>query len=89
MTKYIEFGFGNRWLIRTEFEKDDGSEWEVKGISGPIKPKSVYLRIWLGKIVYIWDWQEGFKKQEKKRRAVKFIFGIASEVEDDTKRIME
>lgn len=80
MTKYIEFGFGNRWLVRTEFEKDDGSEWEVKGISDPIKLKSVYLRVWLSRNVYIWDWQQGFKKQKKHRQAVQFMVGITSEV---------
>ncbi|MBY5035227.1 DUF3977 family protein [Streptococcus gallolyticus] len=80
MKKYIEFGLGNRWLVRTEFEEEDGSEWEVKGISGKLKPQSIYLRFWLGKSVYIWDWQEGFKKQVKNRSAMKLIIGIKSEV---------
>ncbi|MCC9734258.1 DUF3977 family protein, partial [Streptococcus agalactiae] len=31
MRKYIEFGYGNTWLLRTEFEASDGTEWEVKG----------------------------------------------------------
>jgi hypothetical protein len=30
--KYIEFGLGNTWLIRTETELDDGTENEEKGI---------------------------------------------------------
>jgi hypothetical protein len=33
--KYIEFGIGNRWLVRTETEKPDGTETEARGIIGP------------------------------------------------------
>ncbi|MGT2784238.1 DUF3977 family protein [Streptococcus merionis] len=80
MKKYIEFGFGNTWLLRTEFEQDDGMEYEVKGIVGKVSPKSIYLRVWLGHRVCIFDSKEGFKKQRKDRRALKFIFGITSEV---------
>lgn len=28
--KYIEFGLGNTWFIRTETELEDGSEFEEK-----------------------------------------------------------
>ncbi len=80
MKKYIEFGFGNRWFVRTEFEKADGTEYEIKGIAGKIKPKSIYLRLWLGKKVYILDTKEGFKRQVKTRPALKVIVGIASAV---------
>ncbi|WP_161979216.1 DUF3977 family protein [Streptococcus sp. S784/96/1] len=80
MEKFIEIGFGNRWFIRTEFEKDDGSEWEVKGISGKIIPKSYYLRLWFGKMVFILDSKEGFKKQTKSCTALKVILGIKSAV---------
>ncbi|WP_303974241.1 DUF3977 family protein [Streptococcus merionis] len=80
MIKYIEFGIGNRWLIRTEFESLDGAEYEVRGVSGKIKPKSYYLRLWLGQSVLILDSKEGIKRQRKKRKALKVIFGIASRV---------
>lgn len=80
MMKYIEFGFGNTWFVRTEVEQDDGNEWEVKGISGKIKPKSCYLRIWIGKTVLILDSSEGMKKQMKARRALKVILGIKSAI---------
>ncbi len=53
MTKYIEIGLGNSWLVRTEYEKDDGTEVEVRGISGAVHPRSIYLRIWLGYTVWI------------------------------------
>lgn len=32
--KYIEFGIGNRWLVRTETEKPDGTETEARELSG-------------------------------------------------------
>lgn len=35
MSKYIELGLGNRWLIRTEIENLDGTEYEVRGAHGP------------------------------------------------------
>lgn len=52
--RYLEIGFGNRWWMRTEIEQPDGTEHEVRGWVGPIKPVSFYFRIWLGKFVVIW-----------------------------------
>ncbi|MGT2959760.1 DUF3977 family protein [Streptococcus caballi] len=66
--------------MRTEFERADKTEDEVKEIAGKVKPTSIYLRVWLGQQVYIWDLKESVKKQPKNRRARKFICGIASEV---------
>ncbi|WP_373714014.1 DUF3977 family protein [Streptococcus sp.] len=80
MKKYIEFGFGNNHLVRTEFEHADGSEFEMKGIVGKIKPVSLYLRMWLGKSVWVCDSKEGFKRTRKNRKTTKFILGIVSEV---------
>ena len=76
--KFIEFGLGNRWIIRTETELEDGSEFEEKGIRGPIKVQSLYMRIWFGKTVVIIDTKEGFKKQKKNRNEFKLILGIVS-----------
>lgn len=76
--RFIEFGIGNRWLIRTETELDDGTEYEEKGIIGPIKLQSIYLRIWIGKMVFILDSKEGFKKTKKNRNEVKILLGIKS-----------
>lgn len=61
MTKYIEIGLGNSLLVRTEYEKDDGTEVEVRGISGAVHPRSIYLRIWLGYTVWILDF--GFQRR--------------------------
>lgn len=79
MKKYIEFGFGNRYLVRTEFERPDGTEYEVKGISGKIQFQSVYLRVWLGQTVYILDSKSGLKRQVKDRKAYKIIVGLVSD----------
>jgi len=86
--KYIEFGIGNTWFIRTETELRDGTEIEQRGIVRPVRFRSAYLRIWLGKTVYIWDTREGFKKTKKARRTFKFILGLASylnEAESETR----
>lgn len=79
MKKYIECGFGNTWWLRTEFEHADGDEYEMKGIVGKIKPRSIYLRFWLGKSVLILDTKSGLKVSQKPRRQVKLLFGIVSE----------
>ena len=76
--KFIEFGIGNKWLIRTETELEDGEEFEEKGIVGPIIFHSIYMRIWVGKLVLILDTKEGFKKARKNRNSFKILLGISS-----------
>ncbi|WP_040204311.1 DUF3977 family protein [Neobacillus jeddahensis] len=76
--KFIELGIGNRWLIRTETELSDGTEFEEKGIIYPIKFQSLYLRFWIGKTVLILDSKDGFKRTTKNRNEVKIILGIKS-----------
>lgn len=78
LLKYIEFGVGNTWLVRTEFECDDGHEFEVKGVSGTINFHSIYFRIWIGKTVFIIDSKDGFKRVRKSSRKLKLIMGIVS-----------
>ncbi|MGD6831342.1 DUF3977 family protein [Sutcliffiella halmapala] len=76
--KYFEFGIGNKWLVRTETELEDGSEYEEKGIKGPINIRSVYLRVWIGKRVFVLDSSDGLKLARKNRNAVKVIIGMVS-----------
>ena len=64
--------------MRTEFEQSDGTEYERKGVKGPIHFHSFYIRIWLGTLVVILDSKQGFKKMEKSRRAFKCIIGVMS-----------
>lgn len=35
--KFVEFGLGSTWLLRTETELEDGTEFEEKGIVGPLR----------------------------------------------------
>ncbi|OPH47769.1 hypothetical protein BC351_39760 [Paenibacillus ferrarius] len=81
--KYIEVGIGNTWIVRTETELEDGSEVEQKGIIKPIIFYSFYLRLWIGKTVFIWDSKQGFKKMSKPRKAFKLILGLTSYLPDD------
>ncbi|MFD0711795.1 DUF3977 family protein [Paenibacillus sp. GCM10027626] len=84
--KYIEVGLGNTWIVRTETELADGSEIEQKGIIKPVIFHSIYLRIWLGKTVLIWDSKEGLKKMKKSRNAFKPIFGLTSYLSESETR---
>lgn len=76
--KFIEFGFGNRWFVRTETELNNGTEFEEKGIVRPIKLQSLYLRVWIGKTVVILDSKEGYKRTKKNRSDFKLLVGIRS-----------
>ncbi|MEK4699293.1 DUF3977 family protein [Solibacillus sp. FSL R7-0668] len=76
--KFIEFGIGNRWLVRTETELTDGTEYEEKGIIGPIQFRSAYIRVWIWKTVLILDLKEGIKLKRKNRNMFKVIFGVGS-----------
>ena len=76
--KFIEFGIGNKWLIRTETELCDGTEVEEKGIKRPIHFQSIYVRVWLWKKVIIVDSKEGIKVGRKDKAKAKIIFGIKS-----------
>lgn len=77
--KYIEFGIGNTWLVRTETELENGTEYEEKGIIGPIKIQSLYLRIWIGQTVFIFDLKEGYKRVKKSRKELKIVLGLVSQ----------
>jgi len=78
--KYIEFGIGNTLLIRTETELEDGTEYEERGVKGPVIYHSIYLRLWLGKFVLILDSKEGLKRQYKTQSNIKLIVGIVSKI---------
>ncbi|MEK4849583.1 DUF3977 family protein [Paenibacillus sp. FSL H7-0756] len=78
--KYIEFGIGNTWWVRTEIEQPDGTEVEVQGIIRPVIFRSCYIRVWIGRIVWIADSREGIKRGSKATRRFKIIFGIRSEL---------
>ncbi|MEI2358445.1 DUF3977 family protein [Mesobacillus zeae] len=76
--KFIEFGIGNKWIIRTEIELSNGQEVEEKGIVRPIHFHSIYIRIWIRRTVLIFESKQGFKRMKKSRNEFKFIIGIVS-----------
>ncbi|MFJ7935089.1 DUF3977 family protein [Sporosarcina sp. NPDC096371] len=75
--QYIEFGVGNTWWLRTETELEDGTEFGGIGIVGPLKIRSVYMRVWIFKTVCIVD-ANRFKRMKKDRNTFKLIFGLVS-----------
>ncbi|MED1624667.1 DUF3977 family protein [Bacillus pseudomycoides] len=79
--KYIKAGIGNKWLVRTEIEREDGTEFEQKGVVKPIYFESCYLRVWFRKTCLIFDSKEGFKRVKKRRNEYKFILGIVSRLQ--------
>ncbi|PGS02142.1 MULTISPECIES: DUF3977 family protein [Bacillus] len=79
--KYIEAGIGNKWLVRTEIEREDGTEFEQKGVVKSIYFESCYLRVWFRKTCLIFDSKEGFKRVKKRRNEYKFILGIVSRLQ--------
>lgn len=79
MKRYIEIGIGNRWFIRTETEYDDGTESEQKGIVHLSKVQGIYLRVWLGRTVFIVSSDKGLTKMKKKRATFKLVVGISGE----------
>lgn len=74
--QFVEFGIGNRWLVRTEFEQEDGTEYERRGIHWPRRVISLYVRIWVGKCVFILDTSEGVRFYRKPRKTFKLVIGI-------------
>lgn len=76
MRKYIEIGLSNTWFIRTETEHDDGDEYEVKGVEIPISLESIYLRIWLGNSIFIFDSADSFKTTTKPKKKFKLVLGL-------------
>ncbi|MDQ0221590.1 DUF3977 family protein [Streptococcus moroccensis] len=45
MKRNIEIGFGNRYFVRTEFERPDGTEYEVKGFRLDSVPIRLFTRL--------------------------------------------
>jgi hypothetical protein len=71
--KYIEFGIGNPSFISTEI-----NEVRFIGCKKPIIIESVYLRVWLCRLVIIIDSIEFLKFQIKPNHNFKILFGIQS-----------
>ncbi|QGG54473.1 DUF3977 family protein [Paenibacillus sp. B01] len=79
--KYIEAGIGNRWWLRTEIEHADGTEEERRGAVGPIRIRSLYVRLWIGRRVYILDTRDGWKSGRKRQKRFKLVLGLCGFME--------
>ncbi len=77
MKQYVEVGIGNTWWVRTEVESSDGTESEIQGIRPFSKIQGVYLRLWVGRTVWILSSNEGFKKMSKRRKTFKLLLGVS------------
>lgn len=74
---FTEIGIGNPTFINTEVEYADGTETRNPGFVRFSKLQSLYLRVWLGKKVYVLSSNQGFSIKRKPRTAFKVLFGIS------------
>lgn len=72
---FTEIGIGNDTFINTETEHPDGKEVRTPGFV-KMKIKAVYLRVWIGKKVFIIASNEGFKLTKKSKNKFKFLLGF-------------
>ena len=74
---YAEAGIGNKTFLSTEYESESDDEYRRSEFRFA-QVRSIYLRIWVEKQVFILDSKEGFKIKRKNQKAFKLLFGIAS-----------
>ncbi len=75
---YAEAGFGNDTFFSTEIEEGD-SEYRIPRFMRPEKVRGYYLRIWIGKQVFVLSTNDGFEMKKKDRNKLKILFGISGE----------
>jgi len=72
---FAEIGFGNASFCNTEIEK--GSlEHRVARFIVPPKIAGVYIRLWLGKRVFVVSTRNGFTTTLKNRNKFKLLLGL-------------
>ena len=73
---FAEIGIGNGTFFSTEFEC---GEYEYRiPVLFVGKVRSKYVRLWVGKKVFVWDSVDGFKIKTKTKRNFKVLIGIWS-----------
>ncbi|MEN9405618.1 MAG: hypothetical protein RLY47_577 [Candidatus Parcubacteria bacterium] len=77
---YAELGLGNGTLCSTEFEEND-SETRVPSFIRPKVVDEYYIRIWIGKRVFIFSTKNGFKTYLKGKNKFKALVGLAGNEE--------
>jgi hypothetical protein len=60
------------------------NEYRVPRFVWPEKTDGYYLRLWIGKTVFIASTNDGFKIKKKDISRLKILFGISGEVRDTT-----
>ncbi len=75
---YSEIGIGNSSLVSTEFEDGD-REYRTPRFIIPTNISGLYVRLWIGRNVYILSSNHGFEITHKERKRFKAIFGISGE----------
>jgi hypothetical protein len=69
--KYMEIGYGNPTFVSTELENENRLSRRVSG-----KVASIYVRVWIGRLVLILDSVEGLKIKRKERNEIKCLVGV-------------
>lgn len=72
---FTEIGIGNDTFINTETEYPDGKEERTPGFI-KMSLKAIYLRVWIGKRVFIIASNEGFKLTKKNKNKFKVLLGF-------------
>lgn len=75
---FAEMGIGNGSFFSTEIEEGE-SECRVPRFVWPEKIVGVYVRIWVGRRVFILSTKEGFVFQKKNRNNFKILLGVSGE----------
>jgi hypothetical protein len=78
MRCYAEMGIGNPTFLSTEIECGV-CEWRIPRLVVS-RVESIYLRVWIGRIVFILDSKEGFKYQRKGYCVYKCVLGLVGRV---------
>ncbi len=76
MKVFSEVGIGNPTFASTEFENDDTSERRVSRFVIPRKISGFYIRIWIGRKVFILSTNRGLDMKNKTCTNFKVLFGI-------------
>jgi len=74
---FTEIGFGNPSFISTEVEKGE-REHRIRGFV-KMKLKCVYLRVWIGRKVFVVSSRRGFSVNSKPKTRFKLLLGFEGE----------
>lgn len=75
---YAEVGFGNETFFSTEVEDVD-TEYRIPKFVRPAKVTEYYLRLWIGRRIFILSTRDWLKIQKKDKNKLKILAGMAGE----------